>query len=438
MMSKEKKNEAIVNQCVEQSFKPVVVEYPSIERPFSLKRILVELMFYVILILSIFTPLTGIHSIPFVAGSIVLAGGIITIFISSYMQKEKIPASFWFILIIVFMANLSQIIGHNERPIIGHGLSAMLHLLILFTMMWYLILNKSTENRLLIYFFILIILTVLLSGTYEEGRLALKEGIGDAFRNANDLAYMAGLFSIAFLFWSLTTNKATRPFLLLISLLLFLILFQTTSRGGLAIFACGLIILLVSILIDRKVRMTGIIAFSIVSFLIIVILNYYIGEYWEFLRERIHEPSERLDVYSKETLIDLNETIILGKGFSYLPRAGIYAHNSFLFTHMTFGGITAWPYLFWLIYLSIRVFRLLFIKELSIHLRMKVLCLFGMSLGSQFFSNQGYNLFSTIYAVAIVEKYTSFLNKSNLEKPEVIRKKLISRDDREDIGVYTE
>ena len=39
---------------------------------------------------------------------------------------------------------------------------------------------------------------------------------------------------------------------------------------------------------------------------------------------------------------------------------------------------------------------------------MKVLALFGLALGAQVFSNQGYAFFSTIYATAIIEKYTTF------------------------------
>ncbi len=72
---------------------------------------------------------------------------------------------------------------------------------------------------------------------------------------------------------------------------------------------------------------------------------------------------------------------------------------------MTFGGITAWPYLLWLLYLCIRILAMLRIRNIYINTKILVIVMFGMALISQFFSNQGYYFLSTIYATAIIEKY---------------------------------
>ena len=146
-------------------------------------------------------------------------------------------------------------------------------------------------------------------------------------------------------------------------------------------------------------------------FIIFSIFIYYNFDLLEFYLRRFQEDSSRQSVYNKWTLPDLKDTIFLGKGKLYVPRAGIEAHNSFLYTHMTFGGITAWPYLIWLLYLCKRIYSMLYVQYISINSKIMVIALFGMALISQFFSNQGYYFLSTIYATAIIEKYAIPYNK---------------------------
>ena len=113
-------------------------------------------------------------------------------------------------------------------------------------------------------------------------------------------------------------------------------------------------------------------------------------------------------VYSVETLYDLWDSKVLGSGPLTITRAaGITAHNSFIYTHMCFGGITAWPYLIWLLVLGIRILRMMRFSDIPWDIKLLVVALFGMALGSQVLSNKAYLYYSTIYATAIVEKYTA-------------------------------
>lgn len=386
------------------------INFPGIEKPQSLKRIFIECLFYMSILLIVFPSFIKDFTIPDIAGGIVVIIGILSIFVIMYMQKERLAPSVWFVLTIVIAANISQVFGNGETPILGRGLPDLLHWLILLSITCHLVKNKETAERILIFFSIVIIIAVLFGGIYIEQRLDVGEEIGGALQNANRLAYISGLFAIACLFWSLGQKRTIRFLFLLLSLFLFLIVLKTVSRGGILAVLFGLALLVLSILLDSNVRLKGIL-FLMSLFIIFSIFIYYNFDLLEFYLRRFQEDSSRQSVYNKWTLLDLKETIIFGKGKLYISRSGIQAHNSFLYTHMTFGGITAWPYLLWLLYLCKRIFAMLHTQIISINTKIVVIVMFGMALISQFFSNQGYYFLSTIYATAIIEKYAIPYNK---------------------------
>jgi hypothetical protein len=85
---------------------------------------------------------------------------------------------------------------------------------------------------------------------------------------------------------------------------------------------------------------------------------------------------------------------------------GIAPHNTFLYVHLAYGGMCAYIYLAWLLLLSTRIFRMMLGHELPMDTKLLVVAMFGMGLGAQLLSNQGYVFLASMYGIAVVEKYT--------------------------------
>lgn len=386
----------------------------STNKPPSFTRKFVELMFYVTLLVISFPSLTGLQSIPNAIGALLMVAGFIafTIMVSG---REGIPISVWFAIMINVSANFSQVIGHQQLPIIGEGLIGFFQWLCQLIMVCYLLQNDAAGKRVFLVFVGIFIISIFLGaeGLLETSavgaeRLSLKEtGHGAAFANSNAIAYMSGIFSITCLFWSLRCKKLFRPILWLLVAIMTLILLKTASRGGLLVFICGLALLMFAVLSGRDIRLGGIVQI-VVAVIVVLNLGYMVAPSLDLLRERMDRGSPaRTGVYQAETIGQLCETLIIGGGSRTLVKqTGVIAHNSYINTHLSFGGITALLYLTWLFVLGIRVLRMFRHHDIPFDIKMKVMALYGMSLGFQFFSNQGFMAYMVIYATAVIERYT--------------------------------
>ena len=394
-----------------------------IEKPPSFISKFVEGMLYFSTIVTFFPKLTPLAGIPRALGAVVMIVGCLSFFVF-LIDDRKIPISIWFAVIINIGANYSQVIGHNQTPIFGEGLTAYFHWISYLVMLCYLVQNKAAEKRVLFFFGILVLLTVYYGGVEyshigrtASGRLALEsKEVGSVFANANDLAYMGGILAIKYLFDSLRSAKFLRPLLWTLALLMVWILIRTVSRGGIFTFGCGLMVLVTSILLSRGVRLGGIILI-VIALIAVSQFGYLVASNMRLLGKRSLQQSVRTEVLDRRTLYDLWHTKLLGKGAgAAASSSGVTAHNSFLYTHMSFGGITAWPYLLWQLILGIRVFRMMRYKEVLLDVKLMVVAVFGMALGSHLLSNQGHLLLSGVLATAIVEKYTSCYSKRRIKE----------------------
>ncbi|MBU0638911.1 MAG: hypothetical protein KKB50_08605 [Planctomycetes bacterium] len=376
----------------------------------TIGRWVVEALLYATLLNSTFYQQLGWSLIPYAGGAPILAAGLLT-FLIMLIERERVPLSLWFALLMNVTANVSQVFGNSEPVLFGEGLPPLLHWLCQLAMVCYLIRNSGAQKRMLLFFSALLLVIVAIGGAeYVQAkteRLDLEQ-VGGGFANANRLAYVTGLLAMGLVFWSLRANKLLRPALWGLALALTVIMFRTVSRGGILTFGCGLAVLVLAIAAGRGVRLGGVILILVIVAAVSQV-GFLLTESTESFRERLDKPSVRTQVYSVATLQDLARTIIVGTGHSgaYTTAAGITAHNSFVYTHMALGGITGWPYLIWLMLLSLRVYRMVRAPDLPFDLKMQVVCLFGMGLGSQVLSNQGYLFLTTIYATALTEKYTA-------------------------------
>jgi len=393
-------------------------EQPGIESPPSLSRKFIEFMLYLQAFNSAFAQHTGIGNIPYACGGIIMATGFIC-WVTMKFQGERMPMSFWFAFVIVLCAHVSQMIVRGAIPIIGEGLNVMTLWICHLIVFSYLVRNEATQKRILVVFTVLIAVSVVAGGATARtsGRLEMAN-VATAFNNSNDLAHMSGLFAISMLFWSLRSSKTFRPVIWFLAGVLVIIMIKTVSRGGIASFGCGLTVLMIAILLGRGVRVSGIILF-VVILLASSQLLYLVTTQLDFLQKRFSETgkSGRLAVYRTETLHDLWNTKLFGEGLgAQTTTARISAHNSFIYTHMSYGGITAWPYLIWILILSIRVSRMILAKDFPLDVRFHILAIFGMCLAVMLLTNMGYIFFSSLYTFAMIDKYTSIYSRHNLRE----------------------
>jgi len=337
-------------------------------------------------------------------------------FVLMLAERQKISIVVWCAIFMNVGANLSQVMGHGVLPVIGEGLAQFSHWCAYLIMLTYLVQNKAASNRVLLFFGLIIVLTVWSGGelSLEADRLDLKDiEAGASFSNANQLAYTTGFFSIALLFWSLRAAKLLRPFLWALAAVLAFLLIRTVSRGGMLVFACGIMVLIFSILMGRGTRIGGVILI-LVAFFVVSQLAVLVAGSFDYLGERLGQESIRTSVYSAETIKQITSSVIIGHGPGTRTDAGITAHNAFIYTHMCFGGITIWPYIILIWIMGFRILRMFRADDLDSNTKFTVIALFGMSLGCLIFSNMGYAFFNSIYALAVVEKYTSPYSKRKI------------------------
>ena len=385
-----------------------------IERPASLGRGLIELLYYLCLFNSAFLYRFGIYQIPYLAGGLVTVSGLLCIAMIAF-SNEKFPLTFWVTCVVWMGANLSQVIGNGQMPIIANGLNLMAFFLCQQIMVYYICQNKAGRKRLLVFMAALAIVLIGISGE-EVGSGKVKRLIvtetGGLLANANGAAYVCSFLAVALLFWSLRAAKIGRPFLWVMAAALTIITIRTLSRTGLLVLVLGCGLLLLSILSARGARIGGLVLL-IVAALGASQLAFTVADSFHLLSERFggeeRNTASRTDLYDLRTLSDLLETTPFGRGAddAIMTSTGITAHNTFVYMHMAFGAVTAWPLIIWQIMLAIRVFRMARASDYPMDTRLMVVAFFGMVLAEYLTNNVTFLEISALYGTAIVEIYTA-------------------------------
>ena len=378
-----------------------------IEAPPSILRIMVEAIFYFVLTISTFIEQIGVSKIDNLAGAIVTAAGLFT-FIVILIQREKLSASFLFMLAIVIAGNFSQVFGNGETPIVGEGLPPLLHGATLTLIFCYLVRNQAAEKRVIFIVCAVIIVTTVLFGEFIFGRLSL-ENVGGTFSNANDLAYSSGLFGVALLFRSLHSDRKIKILFWTISLVLIFICLRTVSRGGILALGCGLWLFFLTMFIGRQ-KARNIFFLTTTGIIVACFFSGVVTERMTSIAKRMEETEsfkKRAAVFKEDPLGDMRKTLIFGKGPEMAETsAGVTAHNTFLHTHITYGGPAAYIYLLWLLWMIRAIVRVVFNKNIKADIKFMVVAIFLVMFVSQMVSNNGYLFLSSCYVVGVVDKYT--------------------------------
>jgi hypothetical protein len=378
------------------------------ERPPSVASKVVEFVAYLWVLNTSFVQVGG-RAIPyFGAGVLFLTAGLA--FIVARVQGDRLARSVWFILAMNVAATVSQL-SHGQLPIVGDGLRELFNWLCEFIIFSYLVRNAPTRHRVVLVYCVVILVSYQLAGAVSGvgyKRAALKEGIvGGGFGNGNDLAYIATTFIVALLFWSLSAPKLLRPILWIVGAGLVYVVVATVSRGAMLALGTALSLLLVTVLLGRGVRGSGLV---LVCAAVIGISQglVFLEKPLDTLERRFKERSIRTKVYNSETVNDLAKTLVFGRGTKDARTTAnrLSAHNTFLNLHLVFGGPMAWIYLGWIAMLSRRLWRMFWAKDYPFHIKMEVIACFGVSLTCQLLSNYGVLATGSVYTMALVDFVT--------------------------------
>lgn len=392
-----------------------------LERPATFPRVLIEVLYCLCVLNSAFLYRFGLHQIPYLAGGIVTVSGLLCIAIYAF-SPEKFPLTFWASCVMWLAANVSQVIGNGQMPIIANGLNLMLFFVCQQMMVYYICQNRGARKRLLIYMASLAILLIGIAGE-EMGsgkvkRLAVGETYG-LLANSNGAAYICSFLSVALLFWSLRAVKISRPFLWVMAAALAIVTVRTLSRTGVLVLVLGFGMLVLAILSARGARLGGVV-FLVVAAVGASQLAFTVAESFYMLRERIggdySSTMSRLNLYDMRTIMDLLSTTPFGRGpdQAIMTSTGITAHNTFVYMHMAYGAITAWPLVIWQIILGIRVFRMARASDYPMDTRLMVVAFYGMVLAEYLTNNMAFLEISAFYGTAMVEFYTSSYSRRSI------------------------
>lgn len=390
------------------------------EPPAVLRRV-VEVFVYIPVIVSAFLGVLGLSQIRFFGGGVAFASTLLTIF-TVLLSGHRPPLSVWFGVIIWLCANLSQSIGNGQTPVTGPGLPMLLFHIGTLLGTWYIILNPAAERRMFFFYSALMVTLAVMGGQYMRSHASVErlelEGVGGLMANPNSIGYMTGLFGVAMLFRSLRERAVLRPVLWILTLVMFVLLMRTVSRTALVLFAVGVMAFLVTVMAGRGMRVSGLI------FLCVVVLfasqfAYLVADQLIYYQKRVRVDTEgRLGVFSMATLTDFMNTFVFGRGpeRAIASATGITPHNTFIYMHLAFGGITAYPYLLWLSILGMRILRMLKSPDLPLDIKAFVVAIYLMAIGGEGTNNINFTLYSSVYAWAIIEKYTAMYSRRAMEQ----------------------
>jgi len=383
------------------------------ERPMTVWRILVEILFYAIIFVLAYGQQTGLTRIPLLGGGIVTLSGLACFFVM-FMTGERLTFTLWMCIAIFAGANMSQVFGQSETPIIGKGISQMTFLTGMQAIIYYVCLNKNASRRLLLAIGgVTLALVVTLGRAVGSGRnkRLQVEDVANFLANANTVAYIAGFCCVALLFWSLRSTKTLRPLLWAGAAAMAVITIQTLSRTGIIVMVFGLAMLVFAVLGARGARIGGLIV------LVVVVvagmqLTVMFADSFNLLGERFSgerkNTESRTNLYDLRTISDLISTIPFGRGpdNAQMTSTGIAAHNTFIHNWMAFGAVTGLPVIVWQLVVGLRVLRMLRSGDHPADIRIMIFTFYCMVLAEYLTNNFAFLEFSAMYATALVDKYT--------------------------------
>jgi hypothetical protein len=366
----------------------------------------VEFLLYLSIILRAFGWQLGIMNFQGLSGGIVVFSGLacLTIMLAN---RERLPLSFWFILLINVLAGVSEFFATTDEFLASTGPKNMLYWLSWTLMICYVARNDRAYVRFAFFLsfcvFVALAVGMHVRGTGFHSRVTLEgQNIATMFANSNELAQVSVATAIALLFYSLRSNSMVAAMCVAAALGLAVVTLRTVSREGLILLSFGIFLYFIDVVLKRKGK-TGFVIMILLALLGVYKFSHEYQNIKKSYAYRLEKPSERTN-YFATALQDMGDTIILGKGTAKpFTSQGITPHNTLLWTHIVYGGLCAWTYVMWIIVICWKTVRRNVFQRSQAD-KNELLAMMFIFLAAQQVSPFASSNFGIMLALAVLEK----------------------------------
>lgn len=362
----------------------------------------VEFLLYFSLGCRVFGHQLGVLSITGLSGAIIVGAGLVCLVVM-FSQREPIPVSLLFVLLINCMANVTDLV------LIGMFTRDMLYWMSVLLMACYVVRNPRGALRFECFLALAVLVSVALGGDFASQaqgheRLVLSgKGVGTMFANSNDLAKVACLSATALLFSSLRFKALAKIVCWICALALAAATLLTLSRQGLILLGVGGGFYFLASVKGRGDK-GGALVLVILALLVAVIFADEMTNIISGYEYRMTLSSDRV-AYWRTAPQDMMDSLMSGKGtFSAYSSGGILPHSTFLWLHLAYGGFCAWTYVAWLVYLAVKTIQYFVDMAVEWNDKMEVLAMFTLFFMAQLTTVFAPGNYGFILAVALLEK----------------------------------
>jgi hypothetical protein len=370
-------------------------------------RVLVEVLFYLIVVCTNVPDLTPLGKIKYGVGGIIDLAGFPFIAIL-FFSRFPFPFSLKMAMAMALFVNISNWWA-GDLPIVGEESAPYSHWIAWLAMATWLARDEKCARRMPLFFSVFIIGVIATGGVISnsgEHRLHLDEGHGTSFINPNDIAHMSALLGVSCLFLGHYVRKRYRVIYWLAAMVLMGVIVETISRGGMLALGIGLAGFLVWSGAQNRNRGTFYLYLLALFGILAAIVWYGIFDrQFDVFSGRLTTETGRGYVYSLDLFPQLMENLLIGSGTGTIVRiAGYTAHNNFIYNFNCFGGIMAAVYLLWLYSLMKRIRQQIRAEGTWGASGGMLAVLFAVGILSQVLSNQANLFFSFIFVTALIER----------------------------------
>ncbi len=372
--------------------------------------VFVEGLLYISIGCRVFGWQLGVLQFERLSGLIVLLCGLATIAIM-VIKHDRLPQSFWFLVLILLFASISEFNAAGGQMLEGVAYKDLLFAASWTVMACYASRGEGASIRFAFFLAISVFVAVAVGQSYAGvggrtlyARMALKgQNVASAFANSNTLALTCYTSAITLLFYTLRSGKLMSAISICMAAALAVIDLKTLSRQGLIMLAFGLIMYFLAVFIHRKGK-TG---FLMLGLLTVCAAYSYVAEYTTLkgaYEYRLGKSSTRTE-YFATAVQDMGNTLVLGKGSARPYTAeGIQPHFTFLYIHLAFGGLCAWSYAAWMMFLIWKAGPMIVRRGPRVDSRIEIATFFCLLLAAQFPSPFAPLDYANMLALGVLER----------------------------------
>ena len=384
-------------------------EYVGASERYGFGRFVAEILLYISLILGAFGEQVGTTNVPVLGGAIILLCGLITAGIM-LAEGKKLPMSIWFALVITILANVSEVIN-GQQPL-NTSVNAMLFWMCRLLIACHLFKNDKAAHRAFFFLALCILLAIgrgglgEVTGVGRVERLTTGEQMTGALQGPNGIGPAAASVASFLLFFSLRSSKKFKLFYWLAAMLIAYIAIRTVGRRSIFMLFFGVFVFCLAATFTKGGKF-GFIMLIFLTIFGVARYAYTLTRVKETATIRFAQGYDRLAM-NPELRSDVAKTVLFGMGREELfSRYGNIPHVPFYYLHLTYGGLTAYIYVVWLILLSMRCWRIFWSPEVDWRYKFEMTAAYGLFMLPQIASVFGPAQYGTLLVTAMLEKYTA-------------------------------